>query len=85
MTLEEVREVLLVSGVGIYFIHWAGVGGSVAAVGMNADGLPWLAPTNWAEFTIRERHRLENIWAAVDRMEFIMNQQMELTRRRMSR
>ena len=43
MTENEVAEV----GHGLYVLNWKGGGYSLAAVGTNANGLRWYAPTNW--------------------------------------
>jgi hypothetical protein len=34
---------------GVYRVHWASGGDSLATVGVTRDGKRWLAPINWIE------------------------------------
>lgn len=45
MTRQQVQHL----GPGLYRVHWRNDDRpSLAAVGIDEAGLPWLAPTNWA-------------------------------------
>lgn len=66
MTADEVRNLPL----GVYRLHWASGGSSVAAVGQLHDGSRWIAPANW---TSREPHSMGAVdwWDHIDRVELI--------------
>lgn len=46
-TREPLPEPIASAEPGLYRVHWAEGGSSLAAVGMNSDGSRWIAPTNW--------------------------------------
>jgi hypothetical protein len=70
---------------GIYFIHWNTGGGSVAAVGRNTAGVPWIAPANWIMIysPTFDPKANEGVWASVKAVELITTQAIELKRRGM--
>src|ERR1700683_198033 len=47
---------------GLYWIHWASGGTSLASVGMKEDGQRWYAPTNWISVPSFD-------WSKVDKVE----------------
>jgi hypothetical protein len=50
---------------GLYYVQWASGGGSVATIGMNAEGYRWIAPSNWISgASIIDRHIREEMVAA---------------------
>lgn len=50
---------------GLYIIHWREGGTSLAAVGFDADGKKWFAPTNWLTVPSYD-------WARVLRLEAVL-------------
>ena len=50
-------------GNGLYRVWWKSGGSSLAAVGVQANGDRWLAPTNWIHPT-----EDQNVWRSIERM-----------------
>ncbi len=71
MTTDEVKKLKN----GVYRIHWADGGSSVAAVGRLHDGRVWMAPSNWvakrADGIATEKH-----WHLVEKMELLATQEV---------
>ena len=44
---EVLKEVVAPAKNGIYRVFWKSGGSSLAAVGRDESGTPWMAPTNW--------------------------------------
>lgn len=82
MTIEEAARLQN----GVYFVEWLGWdGGSVAAIGHNEKGNPWLAPANWTFITSKESAlSLKDTWANVTAVELITTERTELKKRGLS-
>jgi len=52
---------------GLYRVFWKTGGSSLAAVGSNAAGKRWLAPTNWVSIS----QDFNKTWLHVERVEFL--------------
>ena len=56
---------------GLYRVHWKqahGGGYSLAALGRDGVGTPWLAPVNWISGSTTDRW-----WSSVERMELLVD------------
>lgn len=54
---------------GLFRIHWASGGSSLAAVGMMENGDRWIAPTNWISPCLDPTN--EFAWGGIERVELI--------------
>lgn len=43
MKIKKVKE----AGLGLFRIYWKSGGSSLAAIGQNEEGSPWIVPVNW--------------------------------------
>jgi len=60
MTVEEIKKL----NTGLYIILWKaseGGGFSLASVGRDREGNPWIAPTNWSSGSTTREDSLEKI------------------------
>lgn len=64
MTQREAKKVAH----GLYEIFWKSGGSSLAAVGSNANGYRWVAPTNWIVISDKI-----NVWKNIKYIRLICN------------
>lgn len=78
MTIDQAKHLQP----GVYFVHWSTGGpGSLAAVGRDANGEPWIAPTNWVRVHQPGAPSNADVWAQVGAVELITTQRGEWLRR----
>ncbi len=77
MTVEEAEALEH----GIYRIFWKEGGISLAAVGTDADGKKWYAPTNWVTVPSTDWFAIERVELLVMRMPPLTSEQIEAVRR----
>lgn len=57
-------------GHGLYRVYWYSGGVTLAAVGSNAQGQRWLAPTNWVRLDHDTQFNTE-AWGLIERVELV--------------